>query len=116
MAAGTTHAGTTPLAAEDAAQLLDAARFQLLSYLRTYRFLAMLVLTVLVTVVIGGVALYLTNAPNGDAFQGNVDLFLGFAFSFVALLIVLTASFLGGDAVATDFGSSAGYFTLVLPI
>ncbi|MCI4367223.1 MAG: ABC transporter permease, partial [Thermoplasmata archaeon] len=36
--------------------------------------------------------------------------------SFVALLIVLTASFLGGDAVAIDFGSPTGYFTLVLPI
>ncbi|MCI4366578.1 MAG: hypothetical protein L3K08_02370, partial [Thermoplasmata archaeon] len=84
--------------ADDGPQLLEAARYQLLSYLRTNRFLAMLILTVLVTALIGGIVIYLQNRSGGPAFLGTVDQFLGFALSFVALLIVLTASFLGGDA------------------
>jgi ABC-type transport system involved in multi-copper enzyme maturation permease subunit len=115
MAVGTSGA-TRPLMADDATQLVDAVRFQFLSYLRTYRFLAMLILTLLVTGLLTVIVIYVGNASGGQVFSGDVNGFFAITFSFVSLLIVLTASFFGGDAVAVDFGSSAGYFTLVLPI
>jgi ABC-type transport system involved in multi-copper enzyme maturation permease subunit len=112
---GMAERATLPVA-DDTTQLIEAVRYQFLSYLRTYRFLAMLILTAFVTGLITVLIIYVGSSIPGQIFGGNVNDFFSAAFSFVSLLIVLTASFFGGDAVAVDFGSQGGYFTLVLPI
>lgn len=100
----------------DAQQFVEAFRFQFLSYLRTSRYLGMLVLTALVTVAIVGFTLYHGVATAKANFSGSSDLYFASALSFVTTLVILAASFFGGDAVATDLGSATGYFTLVLPV
>jgi len=100
----------------DVDQFVESFRYQLLSYLRTRRFVGMLALTALIVAILVAFTLYQGSSGVRTAANGDVNQFLYNPLSFVGVLIVLAASFFGGDAIATDLGSATGYFTLVLPV
>ncbi|HZY70193.1 MAG TPA: ABC transporter permease [Thermoplasmata archaeon] len=94
-----------------------AFRYQLRFYLRTYRFLGLLLFVVLIGVAVlalqihaGGPGVSGPSASNRDA------QYLANSLSEMSTVLILVGAFLGGDAIATDFGTGAGYFVLVQPI
>ena len=100
----------------DLRQLGVAVRYQVQSYLRTYRFLALVILTILIVTILF-VVLYEVVTPTTVVAnnQGPAN-FLDSSIGFVSDLVFLSAALLGGDAISTDFGARTGYYTLVLPI
>ncbi|MHB8351528.1 MAG: ABC transporter permease [Thermoplasmata archaeon] len=99
----------------DLAQWQIALRYQFRSYLRTYRFVA-LVATILIVQV--AIFVILAHYAGADAFASNGDpsTFISGLLTFLADFIYLSAALLGGDAISTDFGGRTGYFVLVLPV
>ncbi|MCI4362985.1 MAG: ABC transporter permease [Thermoplasmata archaeon] len=101
----------------DERQLLVAVRYQLQSYLRTYRFFAMVAIVVALGTTIFTLLAYLTNngtlriAPDSSAFLAGPAI-----LGFLATIVYFSAALVGGDAISTDFGARTGYYTLVLPI
>jgi ABC-type transport system involved in multi-copper enzyme maturation permease subunit len=92
------------------AQWLTAVRRQLRFYRKTWRFVGLLGFVLL----IGVVGTVLSIAYN-DSGTGAGDYFSGIAGNLPTFGIIVCA-FIGGDAIAMDFGSGTGYFTLVLPV
>jgi ABC-2 type transport system permease protein len=99
----------------DCQQFLVAFRYQMRSYLRTWRFLGLLVFVLLVSVAIlavqlhNGVAAVTANHPDpSDELASYV--------SFIQDAIIITAAFLGGDALAIDLAGGPGYLMLSQPV
>lgn len=99
----------------DLRQLAVAFRYQLQSYLRTSRFLAMVVLVMVVGGALWAVVAYLVHVGTITQVGDASGVLASFLF-FLAVIIYFSAALLGGDAISTDFGSRTGYYTLVLPI
>jgi ABC-type transport system involved in multi-copper enzyme maturation permease subunit len=105
----------TELVITDSRQLLVGFRYQLQSYLRTSRFLAMVIFVIVVGSALFGVVAYLVHSGQASAPTDSSAFLAGF-LTFLAIIIYFSAALLGGDAISTDFGSRTGYYTLVLPI
>ncbi len=98
----------------DLSQYLSAVRHQLQFYLRTWRFLGLLAFVVVVSAAVLGVEAYL---GVGQVTAGNSPAsYLSGFLSFLGTVAILVAAFLGGDAIAMDFGSATGYYLLVQPV
>lgn len=87
-----------------------AVRRQLRFYLRTWRFAGLLVFVVAVDGAFTAVQIYYGNAGS------SVGDYLYNAVGSLATFGVIVGAFMGGDAIAMDFGSGSGYFMLVLPV
>ncbi|MCI4345143.1 MAG: ABC transporter permease [Thermoplasmata archaeon] len=104
----------------DERQLLVAVRYQLQSYLRTYRFFAMVGIVLALGTIVFSVFAYLQG--NGTIrLTSDSSAFLAGpggpgVLGFLATIVYFSAALLGGDAISTDFGARTGYYTLVLPI
>ena len=98
----------------DMSQYLTAVRRQLQFYLRTWRFIGLLVFVAVVSAAVLGVQAYLgvANVASGSTPAKYLSGYLG----EIGTVVVLVAAFLGGDAIAMDFGSATGYFLLVQPV
>jgi len=94
----------------DLAQWWTAFLRQWKFYLRTSRFLGLLLFVLIVAVAFTGVTLYLHDSGSSGA-----DYLYGAAGELGVFGIIIGA-FIGGDAIAMDFGSGTGYFMLVLPV
>jgi ABC-2 type transport system permease protein len=94
----------------DYAQWVTAVRRQLRFYLKTWRFVGLLIfiLAVDVAVTAVGIAYDMSGTSASDYLYG--------AISVMPTLGVIVGAFIGGDAIAMDFGSSTGFFMLVLPV
>ena len=99
-----------PLLPSDGAQWLSAVRRQLRYYLRTWRFVGLLIFVLVVTV--AGTSLSIAYHSSGKSAS---DYLFG-EFSSFATLGIIIGAFIGGDAIAVDFGTGSGYFMLVLPV
>jgi ABC-2 type transport system permease protein len=99
----------------DFAQFRIAFRYQLRSYLRTWRFLGLLIFVLLIsTAILGvqlsrGVATVTTNNPSSSAY---LSAYLG----TVADAVIIIGAFLGGDALAVDLSGGPGYLMLAQPV
>jgi ABC-2 type transport system permease protein len=93
-------------------QVLKLTRYQLREYLRSRRFLALLGIVVIIGVILSAVVGHFRGVLVSDhlSFYGN------FWGSGVYLVIVLSAVFFGGDAIAGEFQNKTGYFLMGLPI
>ena len=101
---------------DDFVQLTTATRYQLRFFRRSYRALALVILMLVVSVLFLGVDLYLGKAAV-QLGSGDSATFLAARFGgLFTILITVVAALLGGDAIATDFGSGTGYYALVLPV
>jgi ABC-2 type transport system permease protein len=104
----------------DERQLLVAVRYQLQSYLRTYRFVALVAIVLALGTLVFSVLAYL--AHNGTITIGSdSSVFLAGAggsniLGLLGTIVYFAAALLGGDAISTDFGARTGYYTLVLPV
>lgn len=86
-------------------------KYTLLDYLRSRRFLILLVITISLSVVLSAVAnLYPEFRPSNIGFYHN---WWGETGGF---MVILSAVFFGGDAVAGEFQNKTGYFSLPNPI
>jgi ABC-2 type transport system permease protein len=94
----------------DFAQWWTAFLRQWKFYLRTSRFLGLLLFVLIVTVAFTGVTVYLH-----DSGASGADYMYGAAGELGTFGIIIGA-IIGGDAIAMDFGSGTGYFMLVLPV
>jgi ABC-2 type transport system permease protein len=94
----------------DRTQLITSVRRQFQFYLRTYRFLGLLAFVVIVV----GAFLLVTIARNNP--QANAGAYLANLLGPLPLFGIIVCAFIGGDAIAMDFGSGTGYFMLVLPV
>lgn len=99
----------------DQDQLRTAVRYQFQSYLRTNRFLVLVLLTLAILSIFFGIeALYV--GKSAVTARGDALAFMAFTSTFLGFAIYLSAALLGGDAISGDFGARTGYYTLVLPI
>jgi ABC-2 type transport system permease protein len=99
----------------DLAQFKVAFRYQLRSYLRTWRFIGLLLFVLLISVAIllvqlhRGVAAVTTTNPTASDYLVTYLAFLGDA-------VIIVAAFLGGDALAIDLAGGPGYLMLTQPV
>ena len=93
-------------------QVTKLTRYQLREYLRSRRFLALLGIVIIIGVILSAVVGHFRGAlvSNHLAFYGS------FWGGGVYLVIVLSAVFFGGDAIAGEFQNKTGYFLMGLPI
>lgn len=94
----------------DASQWVMAVRRQLQFYLRTWRFVGLLAFVLAAYGAFTAVQMAYGNSGS------SVGDYLYSAISPLAVFGVIVGAFIGGDAIAMDFGSGAGYFVLVLPV
>jgi ABC-2 type transport system permease protein len=94
----------------DTAQWVTAARRQLRFYLKTWRFVGLLLFVLVVDIAITSlnVAYHSSGVSASD--------YLYSAFGAMPTFGVIVGAFIGGDALAMDFGGGTGYFMLVLPV
>ncbi|MGA9840491.1 MAG: ABC transporter permease [Thermoplasmata archaeon] len=109
-------AGAVPELPSSFWQWVVVARSQIRHYVRTYRFLGLLVF---VGVVSAAWLLLLVASGRGIVqltYLNSMSEFLTDYAQTVPLWIILAAGFFGGDALSVDFHSGTGYYTLVLPV
>ena len=101
--------------AGDLPQLKVAFLYQLRSYLRTWRFLGLLIFVFLISIAIltvqlhrGVAAVTTTNATASD--------YLVTYLSFLGDAVIIVGAFLGGDALAVDLAGGPGYLMLTQPV
>ena len=92
-------------------QIASVARYELLKYLRGRRLIAIVLLTVLVN------AIYLVVPPaTGSQYSTDPTAFLTDTLGFLGVLLLLSATFFGADAIVSEFESKTGYFLFPNPI
>ncbi len=86
-------------------------KYTLLDYLRSRRFLILLVITISASAVLSAAAnIY----PEFRA--SNLDFYTNWWGETASFMVILSAVFFGGDAVAGEFQNKTGYFSLPNPI
>jgi ABC-2 type transport system permease protein len=93
-------------------QVRKLARYQLREYLRSRRFVALVVLVASIGAILTAVLAHFRTLLVTDdlAFYGSM---WGGGANFV---IILSAVFFGGDAIAGEFQNKTGYFLMGLPV
>ncbi len=94
----------------DQAQFFTALRRQFRFYRRTNRFYGLLGFVLLVSIAF----LVVTLVENSNS--GNAASYVASLLGAVPTFGIIICAFIGGDAIAMDFGSGTGYFMLVLPV
>ncbi len=94
----------------DETQWYLSVRRQLRFYRKTWRFLGLLIFVLVVTVAF--TAFSIAEKSSGTS---AADYLYG-AISNLPTFGIIIGAFIGGDAIAMDFGSGTGYYTLVLPV
>ncbi len=99
----------------DAPQFWTALTFQIRSYLRTWRFLGLMLFVVGVSVAVLAVDIY-RGSEVIKATSPTASAFLATYLGNVPTAIAITAAFLGGDTLAVDLAGGPGYLMLTLPV
>ncbi|HTP55568.1 MAG TPA: ABC transporter permease [Thermoplasmata archaeon] len=94
----------------DLEQWGTAVRRQLRFYLKTWRFLGLL----LFVVIVGAASTVVTIYYHSSGTSASDAMYSG--TTGIGIFGVIVGAFIGGDAIAMDFGSGTGYFMLVLPV
>ena len=100
----------SPSLPSDQVQWFSAVRRQLRYYFRTWRFVGLLIFVLVVTN--AGTALSIAY----DSIGKSAADYLYSAFNSFGTFGIIIGAFIGGDAIAVDFGTGSGYFMLVLPV
>lgn len=94
----------------DTTQWWTAVNRQLRFYLRTWRFAGLLGFVLIVTVAFTAISIvYGSGASSASSYLYG-------AIGNLSTFGIIIGAFIGGDAIAMDFGSGTGYFMLVLPV
>ncbi len=106
----------TPYLPSPVAQWWVVARGQISYYVRTYRFLGLVLFVAVVSAIWLGLLISSGRGIVRLSFLNSVSEFLTDYAQTVPLWVILAAAFFGGDALSVDFHSGTGYFTFVLPV
>jgi len=104
-----------PAVVGDLDQFRTAFLYQLRSYVRTWRFIGLLIFVTVVAAAIfavqlhRGVATVTANSPTGS------DYLSGY-LSTISDAVIVVGAFLGGDALAVDLSGGPGYLMLSQPV
>ncbi|MGE9811022.1 ABC transporter permease [Ferroplasma acidiphilum] len=98
----------------DANQYMISLKYQFKSYLRTKRFLGLILFTTIIS--IGITALMLHDEYSMLKAGTPLLYFYKYLSGFSADLVVIIGAFFGGDIISTDTGTNAAYYTLVQPV
>ncbi|EQB69291.1 MAG: hypothetical protein AMDU5_GPLC00004G0261 [Thermoplasmatales archaeon Gpl] len=90
-------------------------KYQMLFYLKTRRFLTMLILVILIVALTVGIDLHVGVSTIRTEYVTSAA-FLSSGLSFVAISIAILAGFYGGDATSIETGTNSGYFIMVQPV
>jgi ABC-2 type transport system permease protein len=93
-------------------QTLKLTRYQLREYLRSRRFVALAG----IIVAIGAILTTVVAHYRGGIIASNLGFYGSFWGGGVDIVIVLSAVFFGGDAIAGEFQNKTGYFLMGLPV
>jgi ABC-2 type transport system permease protein len=93
-------------------QIVKLTRYQLREYLRSRRFVILTVLIAVIGVIVTAVVAYF----RGSLVSNNLAFYASFWGGGANVVIVLSAVFFGGDAIAGEFQNKTGYFLMGLPI
>ncbi len=93
-------------------QVLKLARYQLREYVRSSRFLIMVALVLAIDAILTTVVAYYRPGFLASALEFYPAVWAG----GVVAVIVLSAVFFGGDAIAGEFQNKTGYFLMGLPV
>ena len=97
-------------------QWVSVTRFQLAHYLRTYRFLGLLLFVGLISALTIAFELDAGVAAVRTQQLFSASEYLSNFLDYSGLWIVLAAALFGGDALSVDFSTGSGYYMLVLPV
>jgi ABC-2 type transport system permease protein len=97
-----------------ASQYMVALKYQFKSYIRTKRFIGLLLFTTIVS--IGITALILHDEYSTLKAGTPLYYFYSYLSGFSVDLVVIVGAFFGGDIISTDTGTNAAYYTLVQPV
>ena len=95
----------------DLKQMWIMTKYQFKNYMRAKRLYILLLITALVITLIVSVNVYFGN-PSEEWVKKTASSFANFS----EILVVLTALFFGGDAIAGEYQNKTGYFLLPNPI
>ena len=95
-------------------QYMISLKYQFKSYLRTKRFIGLLLFTTIIS--IGITALLLHDEYKMLKAGTPLFYFYNYLSNFSVDLVVIIGAFFGGDIISTDTGTSAAYYTLVQPV
>jgi ABC-2 type transport system permease protein len=98
----------------DVNQYLISLKYQFKSYLRTRRFIGLLLFTIIISV--GITALILHDEYSMLKAGTSLFYFYNYLSNFSTDLVVIIGAFFGGDIISTDTGTNAAYYTLVQPV
>lgn len=113
MATSTAHGPSNQLRLPSSSdQVLKLTRYQLREYLRSRRFVAL----VLIVLAIGAIITAVVAHFRGSLVSDNFSFYGTFWGSGADIVIVLAAVFFGGDAIAGEFQNKTGYFLMGLPV
>jgi ABC-2 type transport system permease protein len=93
-------------------QVTKLARYQLREYLRSMRFVALVVLVAVIGVIVTALVAHF----RGGLVSSNLAFYGSFFGGGGGFVIVLAAIFFGGDAIAGEFQNKTGYFLMGLPL
>lgn len=93
-------------------QVGKLTRYQLREYLRSRRFVAL----ILIVLAIGAILTAVVAHFRGSLVSDNFAFYGSFWGGGVPFVIVLAAVFFGGDAIAGEFQNKTGYFLMGLPV
>jgi len=88
-------------------------RYAFRDYLRSRRFMILLVITLIISAILTGVVGYYRPA---SFLSSPLSFFSGWWGMSVTFVTVLSGIFFGGDAISGEFQNKTGYFTLPNPI
>jgi ABC-2 type transport system permease protein len=95
------------------AQVGITARYTLLDYLRSRRFVILLTIGLLISVIL---TLVIAHFRPGGILDKPLDFYATFWGSTASLIVILSGIFFGGDAISAEFQNKTGYFTVPNPI
>lgn len=114
---GTPTGSTIGQVPETWRQSILLSRYQLRDYLRSRRFILMMLLVVGIGAIISFIVAYYHNSATIAGLTSTSDAFYGtFWGGGVYAVIILAGVIFGGDAIAGEFQNKTGYFLMGLPI
>ncbi|MGP6207530.1 ABC transporter permease [Cuniculiplasma sp. SKW3] len=91
-------------------------KYQIKFYLKTRRFIAMLIIVALITSLTVGIDLYEGVAKSTAGIPNSAAFVSGGLSGTLVLSIGVVAAFFGGDATSIETGTNSGYFIMTQPV
>jgi ABC-2 type transport system permease protein len=91
-------------------------KYQIKFYLKTRRFIAMLIIVVLITALTVGIDLYEGVAKSTVGLSSSAEFISKGLSTTLVLSISVIAAFFGGDATSIETGTNSGYYIMTQPV